>query len=110
MLEYYDLPYRYNETVVKILYQTPTILFVYWDISDFDRENYIKRPKMANLTQLILVISSKNPVPDLLMLDKQLAFSEFLDVKPIIVINKMGRASGQCFDWLGTRPLFFVWN
>jgi len=41
--EYYDLPYRYNETVVKILYQTPTILFVYWDISDEDRENYIKQ-------------------------------------------------------------------
>jgi len=39
--EYYDLPYRYNETVVKILYQTPTILFVYWDISDFDREKFI---------------------------------------------------------------------
>lgn len=41
--EYYDLPYRYNETLVKILYQTPTILFVYWDISDFDRENFIKQ-------------------------------------------------------------------
>ncbi len=41
--EYYDLPYRYNETVVKILYQTPTVLFVYWDISDYDRENYIKQ-------------------------------------------------------------------
>ena len=40
--EYYDLPYRYNETIVKILYQTPTILFVYWDISDSDRENFIK--------------------------------------------------------------------
>jgi len=44
---------------------------------------------MANLTQLILVVSSKNPVPDLLMLDKQLAFVEFLNVKPIIVINKI---------------------
>ena len=54
-----------------------------------DRRKYIKRPKMANLTQLILVVSSKNPVPDLLMLDKQLAFAEFLNVKPIIVINKM---------------------
>ena len=41
--EYYDLPYRYNETIVKILYQTPTILFVYWDISDIDRENFIKQ-------------------------------------------------------------------
>ena len=39
--EYYDLPYRYNETIVKILYQTPNILFVYWDISDADRKNFI---------------------------------------------------------------------
>lgn len=37
--EYYDLPYRYNETIVKLLYQTPTTLFIYWDISDKDREN-----------------------------------------------------------------------
>ena len=42
MLEYYDLPYRYNETVVKILAQTPKRMFVYWDISDNDREKYIK--------------------------------------------------------------------
>lgn len=54
-----------------------------------DRQKYIKRPKMANLTQLILVVSSKNPVPDLLMLDKQLAFAEFLNIKPVILINKM---------------------
>ena len=40
--EYYDLPYRYNETIVKILYQTPNVLFVYWDISDSDRENFKK--------------------------------------------------------------------
>ena len=41
ILEYYDLPYRYNETVVKVLAQTPNILFVYWDISDYDKQNYI---------------------------------------------------------------------
>lgn len=41
MLEYYDLPYRYNETVVKILAQTPKRLFVYWDISDNDRQKYL---------------------------------------------------------------------
>ena len=35
--EYYDLPYRYNQTVVKILAQTPSSLFIYWDISDEDR-------------------------------------------------------------------------
>ena len=40
--EYYDLPYRYNETVVKILAQTPKRLFIYWDISDSDIEKYRK--------------------------------------------------------------------
>ena len=40
--EYYDLPYRYNETIVTILAQTPKRLFVYWDISDKDREKYRK--------------------------------------------------------------------
>ena len=37
--EYYDLPYKYNQTVVKILAQTPTTLFIYWEISDSDRES-----------------------------------------------------------------------
>lgn len=53
-----------------------------------ERTTYIKRPKMSNITQLILVVSSKNPKPDLLLLDKQLAFAEFLRIKPIIVLNK----------------------
>ena len=43
IVEYYDLPYRYNQTIVKILAQTPTTLFIYWDISDEDRENYKKQ-------------------------------------------------------------------
>ena len=43
ILEYYDLPYRYNQTVVKVLAQTPTNLFVYWDISDTDREKFKER-------------------------------------------------------------------
>lgn len=40
IVEYYDLPYRYNQTIVKVLAQTPTNLFIYWDISDKDRKNF----------------------------------------------------------------------
>lgn len=43
IVEYYDLPYRYNQTIVKILAQTPTNLFIYWDISDEDRKNFEKQ-------------------------------------------------------------------
>ena len=54
-----------------------------------ERTMYSKRPKIANLTQIILVVSLKNPKPDLLLLDKQLAYSEYLNIKPIICINKI---------------------
>ena len=53
------------------------------------RKSYIKRPKVANVSQIILVLSVKDPKPDLLMLDKQLAYAEFLNINPIIVINKI---------------------
>ena len=54
-----------------------------------ERKNYIKRPKLSNISQLILVISSQMPKPDLLMLDKQLVFAEYLKIKPVIVLNKI---------------------
>lgn len=54
-----------------------------------ERKVYIKRPRLANITQMILVVSSKDPKPDLLMLDKQLAFAEFIGIKPLIVLNKI---------------------
>ena len=58
IVESYDLPYRYNETIVKILYQTPDTLFVYWDIADSDRENYIKQygENFFNITRPVLII------------------------------------------------------
>ena len=40
--EYYDLPQKYNKTVVKVLAQTPKTLFVYWEISDDDIEKFKK--------------------------------------------------------------------
>ena len=53
------------------------------------RKNYIKRPKVSNIDKLIFVLSSKHPKPDLLMLDKQLAFAEFFKIESIIVLNKI---------------------
>lgn len=56
--EYYDLPYRYNKTVVKILAQTPTNLFVYWEISDDDREKLKEQygQYFFEITKPVLVI------------------------------------------------------
>lgn len=40
ILEYYDLPYKYGNTIIKLLAQTPKTLFVYWEISDIDISNF----------------------------------------------------------------------
>ena len=39
-IEYYDLPEKYNQTVIKVLAQTPKTLFIYWEISDDDISKY----------------------------------------------------------------------
>ena len=62
------------------------------------RSVFIKRPKIANITQMALVLSSKNPKPDLIMLDKQLAFAEFIGVKAVIVLNKIDLDKDKQFE------------
>ena len=54
-----------------------------------ERKNFSRRPKVANLTGLICVIATKLPKPDLLMLDKQLVFAEYFNIKPRIIVNKI---------------------
>ena len=56
--EYYDLPYRYNQTVVKVLAQTPNNLFIYWDISDEDKENLKKQygENFFEITRPVLIV------------------------------------------------------
>ncbi len=58
IVEYYDLPYRYNQTVVKVLAQTPTNLFIYWDISDKDRKSFQKQygDNFFETTRPILIV------------------------------------------------------
>lgn len=58
VLEYYDLPYRYNHTVVKVLAQNPTTLFVYWDINDNDRKVFENNygNNFFNITKPVLVV------------------------------------------------------
>lgn len=59
--EYYDLPYRYNQTVVKLLYQTPTTLFIYWDISkeDSDKFKEIYGEDFFEKTRSVLIVHNE---------------------------------------------------
>lgn len=61
-VEYYDLPNSYNQTIVKILAQTPTILFAYWDVSVEDTQNFINSygENFFNNTSPFLVVTNKS--------------------------------------------------
>ena len=56
--EYYDLPYMYNRTIVKVLAQTPKMLFIYWEISEEDRALFQKLygENFFNHTKPVLVV------------------------------------------------------
>lgn len=55
----------------------------------YPRKNEFIRPPIANIDQLIIVVATINPSPDLELLDKELIMSEKNDVLPIICINKI---------------------
>ncbi len=52
------------------------------------RRNYLMRPPVANLDQLVIVVSVTAPVPNLQVIDKMIAIAEQKDIEPILVINK----------------------
>lgn len=59
ILEYYDLPYRYNKTTVKFLAQDPHTLFIYWEISDKDKQDLIQKygNNFFNSTLPVLILA-----------------------------------------------------
>lgn len=60
-VEYYDLPYSYNQTVVKVLAQTPKTLFVYWEISEADKEKFKEQygENFFETTKPVLIIHNE---------------------------------------------------
>ena len=56
--EYYDLPYMYNKTVVRVLAQTPKMLFIYWEVSEKDITNFKKNygENFLEVTYPVLVV------------------------------------------------------
>ncbi len=53
------------------------------------RKNEFIRPPIANIDQLVIVLATTNPKPDLDLLDKQLIMAEKNEVTPVICINKI---------------------
>ena len=56
--EYYELPTKYNETVVRLLVQSPTRMYVYWEVADKTIGGFVARNLDYNTSKPILKISN----------------------------------------------------
>ena len=56
--EYYELPTKYNETVVRLLVQSPTRMYVYWEVADRTVKNFASKNIDYNSSRPILKITN----------------------------------------------------
>lgn len=54
-----------------------------------ERKNSMIRPPVANIDQLIIVLSLDSPKPDYMLLDKQIVLCKNKGIDPILCINKI---------------------
>ncbi len=52
------------------------------------RKNVLVRPAVANIDNLLIVVSMINPYPDTLMMDKTIAVADINGITPLVVITK----------------------
>ena len=59
--EYYEIPQKYNETIIKVLAQNPNKLFVYWEISNDHISKYLNEygDTFYELTYPILILENE---------------------------------------------------
>ena len=59
------------------------------------RKNALTRPPVVNIDNLIIVVSTVEPKPSTLVIDKLIAVAEHKNIEPIIVVTKSDLASAQ---------------
>ena len=60
-----------------------------------ERKNCIIRPPLANLDQLIFIVSTCDPAPNYLLLDKFIAIAEYKGIKPVVAVTKTDLGSSS---------------
>lgn len=59
----------------------------------YERRNFLNRPPVANIDNLIIVVSTVEPRPNFLVIDKLIAAAEHKNIEPIVVVSKTDLAS-----------------
>ncbi len=59
----------------------------------YERKNFLNRPPVSNIDNLIIVVATVEPKPNFLVIDKLIAIAEHKNIEPVIVISKTDLAS-----------------
>ncbi len=59
------------------------------------RKNTLRRPPLANIDLLVIVVSTVDPAPNALIIDKMTAAAFDNDIEPVVVISKSDLKSGD---------------
>ncbi len=59
----------------------------------YERKNFLIRPPVSNIDNLIIVVSTVDPKPNFFVIDKLITTAEYKNIEPYIVISKTDLAS-----------------
>ena len=74
------------------------------------RKNALRRPPVANVDCLVLVVSVTDPAPNLPVLDAMIALAEEQEIEPVIVLNKTDLEDGDDLCELYRKAGFSVFS
>lgn len=74
-----------------------------------ERKNFLSRPPVANIDNLIIVASTVEPKPSALVIDKLIAVAEYKGIEPVLVISKADLSSAEeLFEIYGKSGIITV--
>ncbi len=78
------------------------------------RRNYLERPLVANVDQVLVMSASTEPTPNLVLIDRLLVTAEYLQLQAVVGINKAdliagekGQAMQKLYQSIGYPSFFF---
>jgi len=75
-----------------------------------ERKNSLVRPPLANLDMLYIICSVCDPPPNLFVLDKLIAISEYKNIEPVIVFNKTDMEDCEQYSEIYKQAGFIVFE
>lgn len=79
-------------------------------ISVLPRKNQLIRPPLANLDQLLIVVSTTDPPPNYFVIDKIIAYAELAEIEPMLVVSKTDLKDGAALEQLYKKAGFSVFH